>query len=42
VEKHVVSDTLSEADLTLAPSSLVRGADLVAAVTALRERPGRT
>ena len=40
VEKHVVSDTLSEADLTWAPTSLIRGADLVPAVTALRERPG--
>ena len=41
VEKHVVSNTLSEADLTWAPTSLIRGADLLAAVTALRERPGR-
>ena len=41
VDKHVVSDTLSEADLTWAPTSLIRGADLGAAVTALRERPGR-
>jgi dihydrofolate reductase len=40
-EKHVVSNTLSEADLTWAPTSLIRGADLVAAVTALRQRPGR-
>ena len=40
-EKHVVSNTLSEADLTWAPTSLIRGADLPAAVTALRERPGR-
>jgi len=41
VEKHVVSDTLTEADLTWAPTSLIRGADLVAAVNALRDRPGR-
>jgi dihydrofolate reductase len=41
IDKHVVSDTLSQADLTWAPTSLIRGADLVAAVTALRERPGR-
>jgi dihydrofolate reductase len=41
VEKHVVSDTLSDADLTWAPTSLIRGADLVAAVAALRERSGR-
>jgi dihydrofolate reductase len=40
VEKHVVSDTLSEDDLTWVPTSLIRGADLTAAVTALRERPG--
>src|SRR2546422_5431357 len=40
-EKHVVSNTLSEADLTWAPTSLIRGADLRAAVTALRERRGR-
>jgi dihydrofolate reductase len=41
VEKHVVSNTLTEADLTWAPTSLIRGDDLSAAVTALRERPGR-
>lgn len=40
-EKHVVSDTLSEADLSWGPTSLIRGADLVAAVRALRGRPGR-
>jgi len=38
-EKHVVSDTLTEADLTWAPTSLIRGADLSSAVNALRERP---
>ena len=41
VEKHVVSNTLAEADLTWVPTSLIRSADLLAAVTALRERPGR-
>jgi dihydrofolate reductase len=40
IEKHVVSDTLTEDDLTWAPTSLIRGADLVSAVTALRERQG--
>ena len=40
-EKHVVSDTLTEADLTWGPTTLIRGADLVPAITALRERPGR-
>ena len=41
VEKHVVSDTLTEADLTWEPTTLIRGADLSSAVNALRERPGR-
>ncbi len=41
IDKHVVSNTLSQADLTWAPTSLIRGDDLVATVTALRERPGR-
>ena len=41
IEKHVVSNTLSEADLTWEPTSLIRGTDLAAAVTSLRERPGR-
>lgn len=40
-EKHVVSDTLAEEDLTWAPTTLIRGAELVPAVSALRERPGR-
>lgn len=40
VEKHVVSNTLSEDDLTWAPTSLIRGEDLPPAVSALRERPG--
>jgi dihydrofolate reductase len=40
VEKHVVSDTLSEEDLTWAPTTLIRGTGLVPAVSALRERPG--
>jgi dihydrofolate reductase len=40
-EKHVVSNTLSESDLTWGPTSLIRGADLTTAVNALRDRPGR-
>jgi dihydrofolate reductase len=40
VEKHVVSNTLSESDLTWAPTTLIRGNDMVDAVKALRERPG--
>lgn len=40
VEKHVVSNTLTEADLTWGPTSLIRGDDLIAGVTALKDRPG--
>jgi len=40
VEKHVVSNTLSEADLTWTPTTLIRGDDLVTTVNALREQPG--
>jgi dihydrofolate reductase len=41
VQKHVVSNTLSESDLMWGPTTLIRGADLERAVAALRERPGR-
>jgi dihydrofolate reductase len=41
VEKHVVSNTLSEADAAWGPTTVIRGADVVPAVNALRERPGR-
>jgi dihydrofolate reductase len=41
VDKYVVSNTLSEADLTWGPTTLIRGDDLGPAVSALRERPGR-
>lgn len=41
VDKYVVSDTLTEADLTWGPTTLVRGADLVGSVGELREREGR-
>ena len=41
VDKYVVSNTLSEDDLTWAPTSLIRGAAMLEAVTSLRERPGR-
>jgi dihydrofolate reductase len=40
VEKHVVSDTLSETDITWQPTSIIRSADLADAVNNLRERPG--
>jgi dihydrofolate reductase len=40
VPKHVVSDTLTEADLTWGPTTIIRGADLVPTVQSLREQPG--
>ena len=40
VRKYVVSDTLAEADLTWGPATLIRGADLVERVSALRGQPG--
>jgi dihydrofolate reductase len=39
-EKHVVSNTLDEADIAWGPTSLIRGDDLATAVGALRDRPG--
>ncbi|MDF2731713.1 MAG: deaminase-reductase protein [Desertimonas sp.] len=36
-----MSNTLTDADLTWAPTTLIRGDDLVDAVNALRDRPGR-
>jgi dihydrofolate reductase len=41
VEKYVVSDTLSESDLTWAPTTLIRADKMIEVVGALRERPGR-
>jgi dihydrofolate reductase len=38
--KYVVSDSLSEADMTWAPTTLIRGADMISAVGALRDQPG--
>src|SRR5687767_9905825 len=40
VQKYVVSDTLTEADITWNPTTIIRGADLVKAVSELREQPG--
>ena len=40
VEKYVVSATLADADLTWAPTTIIRPGDLVQAVSDLRERPG--
>jgi dihydrofolate reductase len=40
MHKYVVSDTLSEADLTWGPATLIRGSDLLETVAGLREQPG--
>jgi dihydrofolate reductase len=40
VQKYVVSDTLSAADLTWRPTTLIRGADLLSQVSAMRKQPG--
>ncbi len=40
VQKYVVSDTLSEHDLSWLPTSLIHGGDLLAEVSALRRKPG--
>jgi dihydrofolate reductase len=40
VQKYVVSNTLTEADITWKPTTIIRGADLVTTVSELRERPG--
>jgi dihydrofolate reductase len=41
VDKYVVSDTLTEDDLTWGPTTIIRGGDLITEVNALRDRPGR-
>ncbi|MGH7856226.1 MAG: dihydrofolate reductase family protein [Candidatus Binatia bacterium] len=40
VQKYVLSDTLTEADITWHPTTIIPGADLVREVSGLRERPG--
>jgi dihydrofolate reductase len=40
VQKYVVSDTLSEDDITWNPTTVIRGADLEKKVAELREQPG--
>ena len=40
VQKYVVSDALSEADLTWKPTKIIRGANLLNEVSALRSQPG--
>jgi dihydrofolate reductase len=39
-QKYVVSDTLSESDLTWTPATIIRPAELVEKVSALRQQPG--
>ncbi len=39
-QKYVVSDTLTDADLTWQPATIIRGADLVDTVATLRDNPG--
>jgi dihydrofolate reductase len=39
-QKYVVSDTLSESDLTWTPTTIIRGNELMEQVSALREQPG--
>jgi dihydrofolate reductase len=38
--KYVVSDTLTDSELTWTPTTIIRGADLVTSVTGLRDKPG--
>jgi dihydrofolate reductase len=40
VQKYVVSDTVTDADVTWKPTTIIRGADLLREVSALRDRPG--
>jgi dihydrofolate reductase len=40
VQKYVVSDTLSDDDITWKPTTIIRGADLVNDISALRDRRG--
>jgi len=39
-QKYVVSDTLTDADLTWQPTTIIRGVDLVDTVSAMRAEPG--
>ena len=40
VQKYVVSDTLTEADITWKPTTIIRGAELVRKLSELRAKPG--
>jgi dihydrofolate reductase len=39
-QKYVVTDTLSEADITWQPTTIIRGSELAEKVSELRDRPG--
>jgi dihydrofolate reductase len=39
-QKYVVSDTLTDADITWQPTTIIRGGDLIDEVQAMRDRPG--
>ena len=40
VQKYVVSETLSPADLAWQPATVIRGANLLSEVSAMRDKPG--
>ena len=40
VQKYVVSDTLTDADITWKPTTIIRGADFLSTVSEWRQRPG--
>jgi dihydrofolate reductase len=40
IQKYVVSNTLTDADVEWKPTTIIRGADLVKDISALREQPG--
>ena len=39
-QKYVVSDTFTDDDLTWTPTTIIRGAEFVSSVAALRDKPG--
>ena len=39
-QKYVVTDTLTDGDLAWQPTTIIRGADLVSSVAAMRDKPG--
>ena len=39
-QKYVVSDTLTDADITWNPTAIIRGGDLINEVSAMRDEPG--